>query len=43
MGTMRAKPLWTEIMENLSEAEESGSETGGSDYGEIRNQLYADE
>jgi hypothetical protein len=43
MGTQRAKPLWTEIMENLSEAEESGSETGGSDYGEIRNQLYADE
>jgi hypothetical protein len=41
MGTMRAKPLWTEIMEKLSEAEEStGSET---DYLEIRNQLYDDE
>lgn len=40
MGTMRAKPLWTEIMENLSEAEENGSET---DYSEIRNQLYDDE
>jgi hypothetical protein len=40
MGTMRAKPLWTEIMEHLSEAEESGPET---DYLEIRNQLYDDE
>jgi hypothetical protein len=36
MGTQRAKPLWTEIMEKLSE-------TGGSDYGDLRNQLYEDE
>jgi hypothetical protein len=42
MGTMRAKPLWTEIMENLSEAEES-SGSDGPDFLEIRNQLYDDE
>jgi hypothetical protein len=40
LGTMRAKPLWTEIMEHLSEAEER-PETDY--YLEIRNQLYDDE
>lgn len=32
MGTQRAKPLWTEIMELM-----------GGEYNEVRNQLYGED